>query len=108
MFEVAVGPPLEEEGAFALDPEDLTGHLLGVIGEPAAFPAVFEAFFEMALVVEHAGIFIVAALGAVEGFGGTGFEVDFAFALFEFGAAADRGEFFFGAGGEDESECGQG
>jgi hypothetical protein len=107
LLEVAVGPPLEEEGALALDPEDLTRHLLGVVGEPAAFPAVFEAFFEVALVIEQAGFLIVAALNAGEGFGGAGFEVDFAFAFLEFGAAADRGEFFFGAGWEQGEEAGQ-
>ena len=107
LLEVAVGPPLEEEGAFALDPEDLTRHLLGVVFEPAAFPAVFEAFFEVALVIEHAGFLSVTALDAGEGFGGAGFEVEFAFALLEFGAAADGREFFFGAGGDQGDEGGQ-
>jgi hypothetical protein len=106
LFHVAVGPPLEEEGALALDPEDLTGHLLGVVVEPATFPTVFEAFFEVALVIEHAGFLIVATLDASEGFGGAGFEVEFAFALLEFGAAADGREFFFGAGWEEGEEAG--
>lgn len=107
LLEVAVGPPLEEEGALALDIEALTGHLLGVVVEPATFPTVFEALFIMALVVEQAGFFVVAALDAGEGFFGAGFEVNFAFTLFEFGAATDRGEFFFGAGWEQGEEAGQ-
>ena len=107
LLEVAVGPPLEEEGALALDIETLTGHLLGVFFEPATLPTVFEAFVEVAFVIEHAGFFFVAALNAGEGFGGAGFEVDFAFALFEFGAAADGGEFLFGAGREQGEEAGQ-
>ena len=106
LLEVAVGPPLEEEGALALDIEALTGHLLGVFVEPATFPTVFEALFIMALVVEHAGFFVVAALDAGEGFFGAGFKVNFAFTLFEFGAAADGGECFFGAGWEQGEGAG--
>lgn len=106
LLEVAVGPPLVVEGALALDVEALAGHLLGIVVEPAAFPAMFEAFFEVDLVIEHAGFFIVAALDAGERFGGTGFEVDFVFALFEFGSAADGRQLFFGAGWEEKSECG--
>jgi hypothetical protein len=69
---------------------------------------VFEPFFEVALVIEHAGFLIVAALDAGKGFGGAGFEVDFAVALLEFGAAADGGGVFFGAGGEEKSDGSEG